>query len=84
MDSDYTWRFTTFFFVETTHRRSFSTIPLNGAAGVAINSTITATFSEVMQPSTINTNTFTVSNGGSNIQRDGFLQRHDRHINTVR
>ena len=44
-----------------------STSPLNGATGVAINSTITAIFSEAMQSSTINTNTFTVSDGAGNI-----------------
>ncbi len=64
MSSDYTWSFTT---VDTTSPIVSSTSPVNGATGVAINSIITATFSEVMQSSTINTNTFTVSDGKDNI-----------------
>src|SRR3990172_2208438 len=60
MASDYTWSFTT---VETTPPTVISTIPVNGAAGVAINSAITATFNEAMQSSTIDTDTFTVSDG---------------------
>ncbi|MDO8132331.1 MAG: Ig-like domain-containing protein, partial [Candidatus Brocadiales bacterium] len=52
---------------DTTQPIVISTSPVNGAAGVAINSNITATFSEAMQSSTINTDTFTVSNGSGNI-----------------
>ena len=44
-----------------------STSPANGATGVAVNTTITATFSEAMDASTITTSTFTVSTGGGNI-----------------
>ena len=44
-----------------------STSPTNGATGVAVNTTITATFSEAMDSSAITTSTFTVSTGGSNI-----------------
>ncbi len=62
--SDYTWSFTT---VDTTTPTVSSTSPADGETGVAINSTITVTFSEEVQSSTINTNTFTVSDGSSNI-----------------
>ena len=62
--SDYTWSFTT---VDTTQPIVNSTTPINGATGVAINSTITATFSEAMESSTMNTHTFTVSDGHGNI-----------------
>lgn len=62
--SDYTWSFTT---VDTTAPTVSSTSPAEGDTGVAINSTITATFSEEVQSSTINTNTFTVNDGGGNI-----------------
>ena len=62
--SDYTWTFTTGDFIAPTVS---STSPVNGATGVAINSTITAAFSETMQSSTINTNTFTVSDAKGNI-----------------
>jgi hypothetical protein len=40
-----------------------SVTPLNGAAGVCPNTVITATFSEAMNPVTINTTTFTVAPG---------------------
>ena len=43
-----------------------STSPANGATEVAVNTTITATFSKAMDASTITTS-FTVSTGGSNI-----------------
>jgi hypothetical protein len=39
-----------------------SVVPLNGAVGVAINTRITATFSEDMDPATINGTTFRVVN----------------------
>jgi len=44
-----------------------STSPANGATDVAVNTAITATFSEAMDSSTITTNTFLVSDGSSNI-----------------
>ena len=43
------------------------TTPANGDTNVAVNSAITATFSEVMDASTITTATFVVNNGSSNI-----------------
>lgn len=52
---------------DTTAPAVGSTSPTNGATDVAISSTITATFSESMDASTINTTTFTVSDGSSNI-----------------
>ena len=65
--SPYTWSFTTTGDVDITPPTVSSTSPVNGAANVNVNSTITATFSEEMQSSTINTNTFTVSDGNGNI-----------------
>jgi Ice-binding-like/Bacterial Ig-like domain len=41
-----------------------STIPANGAIGVALNSMITATFNESMSPGTINATTFTIAGPG--------------------
>jgi Ice-binding-like/Bacterial Ig-like domain len=41
-----------------------STVPANGAAGVPINQALTATFSEAMNPATINGATFTVTGPG--------------------
>jgi hypothetical protein len=40
-----------------------STNPVNAATGVPINATVNATFNEVMDASTINTNTFTLKQG---------------------
>src|SRR6185436_5165697 len=42
-----------------------STVPANGATGVAVNTTISATFSEAMNPATINGTTFTVTGPGA-------------------
>ena len=62
--SDYTWSFTT---VDTTAPTVSSSSPAEGESGVAINSTIFVTFSEEVQSSTVNTSTFTVSDGSGNI-----------------
>src|SRR5437764_814459 len=43
-----------------------STSPANGATGVPLNVHLTATFSEAVQSSTINTNTFTVKDKQKN------------------
>lgn len=45
---------------DTTPPTVLSTSPSNNATGVAVNTSITATFSEAMNASTINTGTFTV------------------------
>ncbi|GCC50790.1 hypothetical protein SanaruYs_10080 [Chryseotalea sanaruensis] len=42
-----------------------STNPVDGASNVAVNSAITATFSVAMDPSTINTTNFTVTQGST-------------------
>jgi hypothetical protein len=52
-----------------------SVSPVNGATGVSINTSITATFNKAMDSSTINTTTFTVSTNGSNIS--GSLSYND-------
>ena len=44
-----------------------STAPADGATGVAINTNITATFSEAMDSSTINRTTFTVAAGATDV-----------------
>lgn len=62
--SDYTWKFTTGTIVAPTVT---STDPINGTTGVSLNKTITANFSMVMDPLTINTTTFTVKQGNTPI-----------------
>ena len=42
-----------------------STVPVNGATAVAVNTAISATFSEAMNPATINGATFTVTGPGA-------------------
>ena len=50
---------------DTTPPTLSSTTPTSNATGVAVSGAISATFSEDMDSSTINTNTFTLSGGGS-------------------
>ncbi|MDD5224148.1 MAG: Ig-like domain-containing protein, partial [bacterium] len=61
--NDYSWSFTTGEIPDTTPPEVSSTTPLNGAAEVALNAPITATFSEEMNPLTISTTTFSLLNG---------------------
>jgi Ice-binding-like/Bacterial Ig-like domain len=58
--SNYVWSFTT---GSLTAPTVISTDPANNATGVLLNKTISATFSEVMNPLTINATTFTLMQG---------------------
>ena len=58
--SNYTWKFTT---VTVSPPVVVSTIPTNSATGIAISSSIKATFNKDMNPSTITTSTFLVKYG---------------------
>lgn len=60
MAANYNWSFVT-----GTTPYIVSTDPANTATGVALNKKITATFSEVMNPATINATTFTLQNGAT-------------------
>jgi len=60
MTSDYVWTFTT---GSVSAPKVNSTIPLNLATGIALNTVVSATFSEAMDPTTITSLTFTVKNG---------------------
>lgn len=51
--------------LDTTAPTVISNIPANAATGVSINSKISATFSEAMNTSTLNTATFTLMQGGT-------------------
>ena len=64
---NHVWVFTTLAILDLTAPRVLSTDPANNATGVAINKSVTATFSEAMDPLTINTSTFTVHNGSASI-----------------
>ena len=57
MANAFTWTFTTGPVLDTTAPTVSSTVPLANATGVALNTPITATFSETMDPLTITTAT---------------------------
>ncbi len=63
--NDFVWSFATGVTPDTTAPTVSFTIPANGATGVVINTKITATFSEAMDPSTITAAAFTVDGPGA-------------------
>jgi uncharacterized protein (TIGR03437 family) len=63
--SNYVWVFTTGASSSTTPPTVISTAPLSGAANVPIGNQLSATFSEAMNPATISTATFTLTQGGT-------------------
>lgn len=63
--ANYVWTFTTAAAVVLTPPTVISTIPLNGATAVPLNQTVNATFSKAMNPSTINSTTFTLTGPGA-------------------
>ena len=60
---DYVWSFTTGAIPDTTSPTVTLTDPANSATGVARNKVVALTFSEAMNPLTINASTFTVAQG---------------------
>ena len=66
--STYTWSFTTVGSgPDVTLPTVLSVVPTNNASAIALNSKITATFSEAMNSTTINAITFTLKQGSTNI-----------------
>ncbi|MCE5297277.1 MAG: Ig-like domain-containing protein [Euryarchaeota archaeon] len=61
--SNYTWSFTTGVTPDTIAPTVISVDPTNGATSIALNSAISATFSEAMNPLKITTTTFTLKQG---------------------
>jgi hypothetical protein len=61
---DYNWTFTTIDIIKPT---VLSTDPTNGATNVPLNKVLTATFSEDMDPSSINNTSFLVKNGATSV-----------------
>jgi uncharacterized protein (TIGR03437 family) len=61
--ANYVWTFTTGATRDTTPPQVISTVPANGAAPVGPALNVVANFSEVMNPLTINTATFTLKQG---------------------
>ena len=62
MTSAKSWSFTTAAASDTTPPTVTSTNPASGATGVPATSSITATFSEAVQPATVTTSTYTLKN----------------------
>jgi hypothetical protein len=62
MTADYTWNFTTDMIPTVT-----ATDPMNNAVNVALNQTVTADFNTAMDAATINTATFTLTQGTTTI-----------------
>jgi hypothetical protein len=65
--NNYTWSFTTGIVVDAIPPTVITTDPLNLATNVALDKNITATFSKAIDPTTINTNTFTLKQGANSI-----------------
>jgi hypothetical protein len=61
--SNYSWSFTTGTVADVIAPTVITTVPANAATGVAFNTKVSATFSEAMDPSTINAATFTLKQG---------------------
>jgi hypothetical protein len=64
MTNNYVWTFTT---VTALPPTVVATDPVNNATNVALNKTISATFSVPMDPSTINSSTFTLMRGSTSV-----------------
>jgi len=62
--NNYVWTFTTVAAPDTTRPTVTSTAPANLAVGVPFNQVVTATFSEAMDPATINASTVTLTGPG--------------------
>ena len=63
--SNYVWTFTTGSAPNTTPPTVSSTVPASGATNVAVGGALAATFSEAINPLTINTTTFTLRQGAT-------------------
>ena len=61
--ADYTWTFTTGATADTTPPTVTATDPLNLATNVPVNQKVNATFSKVMDPTTLTSTTYTVTQG---------------------
>lgn len=67
MASTYTWTFTTSAAPDTTPPTVVSVSPADTSTGAGLNQAITATFSETLTASTVNSATFTLMNGTTSI-----------------
>jgi len=63
--ANYVWSFTTGTTLDTTAPTVSSTVPLNAATDVALNNAVNVIFSEAVSAATINTATFTLTQGST-------------------
>ncbi len=70
LPANYAWSFTTGGGIATTPT-VLSNTPLNGATGVPINGSFSATFSEAMDPATLTASTFTLTSGAGAVPVQG-------------
>ena len=67
MASNYTWSFTTAAAADVTPPTVLTMVPANSATSIAVNSNVSATFSETMNSSTISSTTFNLKQGSTNV-----------------
>ena len=65
LENDFAWTFTTGTTPDTTPPTVSSTVPADGDVDVSLDGNLTATFSEAMDPATLNTVTFTLKQGAT-------------------
>lgn len=65
LEADYVWSFTTGIVPDNNKPTVVTTLPLNAAIAIETNTTVSATFSEVMDPLTVTASTFTLMNGAT-------------------
>lgn len=65
LQTDFTWNFTTGTSLDVTFPTVISTDPVNNATSIILDKKIAVTFSEPMDPSTIASTTFTLSQGAN-------------------
>jgi hypothetical protein len=63
----YAWSFTTGATVDAVRPGVTATTPVNAAAGAPTGSKLSATFSEALDPATVNSSTFTLQQGGRSV-----------------
>ncbi len=67
LSEDHTWAFTTSGTIDTTAPVVSATMPANSATGLPVNRKIAAVFSELMNPLSISTATFTLMHGADSV-----------------
>jgi hypothetical protein len=70
LDNDYVWSFTSGMTIDTVAPTVTSTTPVDDATGVALNRAISANVSEALNPATVDTSTFTLSDDTSEVIGD--------------